>query len=93
LTISPLQREIEKGPVPVSRADAAFVRLAHPHIYGLFYCNTDPINPWVKQGYTRWPIHIWEGMFGAQVQDGDDQEGRKWEFFGYVIPLYDDKTT
>jgi len=75
----------------VSRATCAFVRLAHPGTYGLYYNKHDAINPWVAKGYTRWPISEWEGTFGSAVDRGEDT--RKWEFFGYSIPLYDDNKT
>ena len=71
--------------MPVSRANAAFVRLAHPLTYGLYFNKDDATNPWVRKGYTRWSISEWEGRFGKTEPDT-----RKWEFFGYIIPLYDD---
>lgn len=95
-SISPFRRQIEKAPIPVPRASAGFVRLCHPKIYGLYFNKEDATNPWVSKGYTRWTMKDWEGTFsntishkeqGAQYIDGD---GRKWEFFGYTIPLYDD---
>lgn len=93
------RQTIEPGPIPTTREAAAYARLAHPTIFGLYYCQTDPINPWVERGYTRWPIAEWEGKYGNSVSTktkGEhylDQEGRKWEFFGYTIPLYDDPKT
>jgi len=86
-------------PVPATRRSAAYARLAHPTIFGLYFCQHDAINPWVERGYTRWPMAEWEGKFGNNVsikEEGSqylDGEGRKWEFFGYSIPLYDDPKT
>ena len=67
------------------------MRLAHPQAHGLYYNANDAITPWVAKGYTRWTISEWEGKFGAAVTSGEDQ--RKWDFFGYTIPLYDDHKT
>lgn len=75
--------------MPATRDTAAFVRLAHPTEYGKYYNADDPINPWVERGYTRWTIAEWKGRFGA----GTDDDNRKWEFFGYTIPLYNDTKT
>jgi hypothetical protein len=79
----------------VSRETAAFVRLAHPDKYGFYYNKHDAIVPWVEQGYTRWTILDWEGTYGRQCAPNSnvDSEGRKWEFFGYTIPLYFDTKT
>jgi hypothetical protein len=67
------------------------VRLAHPTTYGLYYNKEDAITPWVAKGYTRWTITEWEASFGGAVDNGGDV--RKWDFFGYMIPLYDDTRT
>jgi hypothetical protein len=79
------------APVPATRETAAFVRLAHPQTYGLYY-KEDPVTPWVEHDYRRWTIVEWEGKFGKGVDSGDDVL-RKWEFFGYTIPLYNDPKT
>jgi hypothetical protein len=86
-----INREVDKAPVPASRETAAFVRLAHPDKYGFYFNKHDAIVPWVEHGYTRWTILEWEGSFGAGVTSGEDT--RKWEFFGYTIPLYFDTKT
>lgn len=93
--------------MPVTRANAAFVRLCHPTTFGLYYQpDHGPLDsPWVTRGYKRWPVAEWEGRFGkgapyASTPGGPakrtltpnqymDAEGRLWEFFGFVIPLYD----
>jgi hypothetical protein len=81
----------------VTRANAAFARLCHPTRYGVYYNKDDAVNPWVEHGYTRWTIMEWEGLFGAAFdQAGSDpthDPERKWEFFGYTIPLYNDPKT
>jgi len=77
--------------MPVSRANAAYVRLAHPSSFGLYYNRNDPINPWVATGFTRWTMSEWEPVFGKNYDNGEDT--RKWEFFGYTIPLYNDAKT
>lgn len=78
-------------PLPATRQTAAYVRLAHPTRYGVYFKQDDAVNPWVERGYTRWIISEWEGKFGGGVNDGSDN--RKWDFFGFVIPLYDDNRT
>lgn len=86
-----ISRQTEPAPLPTGRRGAAYVRLAHPLTYGLYFNKDDAIVPWTSKGYTRWSIAEWEGKFGAAVDSGEDQ--RKWDFFGYKIPLYDDTKT
>lgn len=95
LTIKPYRPPAENtklAAVPATRETAAYVRLAHPNRYGLYFTDKDAVNPWVEKDYTRWTITEWEGKFGKGVDSGDDRL-RKWEFFGYTIPLYDDPKT
>jgi hypothetical protein len=86
-----------KAPVRATRETAAFVRLCHPTKYGFYFNKEDAINPWVERGYTRWTILEWEGSFGvafkASGSDPEHDPERKWEFFGYTIPLYFDTKT
>jgi len=67
----------------------SMVRLAHPD-------NANrPLNErqwysrdkgeWVRVGYTIWTPRDWQAQFGSQPH-----EGRVWEAFGYLIPLYDE---
>jgi hypothetical protein len=89
-------------PIPTTRPNAAFVRLyldkpGEPRRY----YNADKAI-WVgkDEPYRIWKMADWEGTFGAGSKLGRpgqlsatewlDGEGRHWEFFGYVIPLYDD---
>jgi hypothetical protein len=89
-----------KEGVPLKRANAAMVRIAHPSLYGYYYNDKDSVNPWVTKGYTIWKMSDWEGRFGNSVSTKEqgsrylDDSNRLWEFFGYNIPLYDpgDKT-
>lgn len=61
---------------------------------GLYY-NKETAD-WCQQGYTVWTIAEWNGTFNAgravpdDVKEWVDAEGRLWQFFGYVIPLYDE---
>lgn len=70
------------GKVSVARP-MAMVRLAHPSAPGQYYDSTKAT--WVSNGYTTWTAAEWQAKFGKQPL-----EGRKWEQFGYLIPLYDD---
>lgn len=63
--------------------EPGLVRLAHPSKPGFYYYSN--ANDWVQRGYTRWSLKEWKAKFGSQ-----NDEGRKWEFFGYEIPLYDE---
>lgn len=68
---------------PAADWGPGFVRLAHSTKPGMYYRSID--NQWVSVGYTRWSIREWKSKFGRQ-----NDEGRKWEIFGYEIPLYDE---
>lgn len=70
-------------------ATHGLVRLAHPRnqngLHRWYYCERSA--SWVSsdQDYTRWTLAEWQKKFGNQ-----DAEGRHWEFFGELIPLYDE---
>jgi hypothetical protein len=65
----------------------AMVRLAHPTEPGKYYRHGAKAHEseWVTSGYTVWSADDWRKTFGRQAD-----EGRHWEHFGYLIPLYDD---
>jgi hypothetical protein len=69
------------APVPMPKPNAAFVRLKHPRETGVYYCSIR--GEWVRKGWTVWKLKEWEAKF-----TDPDPDGRKWEFFGYTIPLY-----
>jgi hypothetical protein len=59
-------------------------RMVHPTQPNTFYSSAK--GAWVKRGeglFTIWTNAEWRSRFG-----GDHE--RKWESFGYRIPLYDD---
>lgn len=62
----------------------AMVRLAHPTERGKFYDAS--MAEWTTGKYTVWTAAEWQRKFGHTLAD----ENRKWEHFGYHIPLYDD---
>jgi hypothetical protein len=85
-------------PIPTTKKKAAFVRLYRDRAgEPRRYYNTDQA-AWVgkDEPYRIWKLADWEGSFGyaraAKITEKEwvDPEGRRWEFFGYVIPLYDD---
>lgn len=66
--------------------------MKNPHGKGYY---SSGLGDWVKENYTTWTIKEWEGKYGGNVQQVDakhviDREGRHWEFFGFLIPLYED---
>jgi hypothetical protein len=78
----------------MTRTKAAFARMREPHGKGYWDKTTAD---WVRENYSTWTIAEWEGLYGRQgsIKNIDakhviDSEGRHWEFFGFLIPLYDD---
>jgi len=49
---------------------------------------------WVTHGYTKWRREDWVHAFKVDTVLADgrivDDQGRMWEGFGFVIPLYDE---
>ena len=81
------KRTSKKAPVTVVH-QTAMVRVVHPETPGLYYRQgSKPGEPeWVARGYTTWTEAEWQKKF-APSATGDR---RRWEHYGYVIPLYDE---
>jgi hypothetical protein len=82
--------------VPTTKPRAGFVRLKSKTAHVLYY-SKDKADYISGGDYTVWTIAEWKASFrydDAAAFDGtewQDPEGRLWEFFGYSIPLYDEK--
>lgn len=84
-------------PIPTTERQAAFVRLKALRNDIALYYNQTKADYVEGSDYTVWTINEWKGRFGGQhltyaadQRSAVDPEGRHWEFFGYIIPLYDD---
>jgi hypothetical protein len=67
--------------------------MCHPNDDGTYYDKA--IAGWNATGST-WTISEWSASFRYDAATAvigtrwTDPEGRRWEFFGYTIPLYDE---
>jgi hypothetical protein len=71
----------------IAQKQGEIARIKHPTEPFTYYCSLTA--SWVQHGYTRFSRTEQQARFGALDENNRDHDGRQWEFFGTVIPLYD----
>ena len=68
-----------------------FYRMVSPASDTMYYSKETA--EYVTEGYTKWRRRDWVSSFNVNqvLMDGriEDDQGRLWEGFGFVVPLYD----